>query len=134
MSIQNLAWVFAAVFILVGLLGFVPGITSDGMLLGIFMVNMLHNIIHLASGIAAAAAASKSEMAASMYFKIFGMVYAVVALAGLFLGDVLMGLIGHNMANTLLHIAIAGATLAIGFGMKPKMGMMGAAAAKLGMK
>ena len=53
-----------AVFLVVGLLGFVPGITthdeqltfaghhSDAALLGIFNVSVLHNLVHLLFGVA----------------------------------------------------------------------------------
>jgi len=56
--------VVGAVFLLVGILGFIPGITTDygdmafagedseAMLLGIFQVSILHNIVHLLFGIA----------------------------------------------------------------------------------
>ncbi len=51
---------FGAVFVLIGVLGFVPAFTpqdSNGMplLLGLFMVGVVHNIIHLLSGVAAPA-------------------------------------------------------------------------------
>ncbi len=60
------AYVFAAVFILIGVLGFVPMLApKDDMgmplLLGLFMVGAIHNIIHLASGVAAFLAARSSE-------------------------------------------------------------------------
>jgi hypothetical protein len=49
--VRTAAKLFGAVLVLVGILGFVPGITTDdGHLLGIFHVNAIHNIIHLASG------------------------------------------------------------------------------------
>ncbi|GAA4081087.1 hypothetical protein GCM10022248_57690 [Nonomuraea soli] len=58
------ALVVGAVFLLVGVLGFIPGITtnyddlhaaghqSDALLLGIFQVSILHNIVHLLFGVA----------------------------------------------------------------------------------
>lgn len=115
MGIQKLAWVFAIVFIVVGVLGFVPGITSDGMLLGIFHVDMLHNIIHLLSGVIAAVAAMSSHASAKLYFKVFGVVYAIVALVGFVQGSTVLGLIGVNMADNVLHVVIAIAALGIGF-------------------
>jgi Domain of unknown function (DUF4383) len=48
---KPLALLFGIVFLLVGILGFVPAVTSNEMLLGIFHVNTAHNIVHLASGI-----------------------------------------------------------------------------------
>ncbi|MBC7764794.1 DUF4383 domain-containing protein, partial [Microbacteriaceae bacterium] len=44
--------VFGVVFVAIGVLGFVPGVTTeDGLLLGIFQVSPLHNVIHILSGI-----------------------------------------------------------------------------------
>ncbi len=63
-NLQKVAAAVGAVFLLVGILGFIPGITtnygamefaghqSDAMLLGIFQVSMLHNIVHLLFGVA----------------------------------------------------------------------------------
>jgi len=62
--VQKVAAVVGAVFLLVGLLGFIPGITtdyeqisfaghhSDALLLGLFQVSILHNAVHLLFGIA----------------------------------------------------------------------------------
>ena len=50
---KTLAVLFGIVFLLVGILGFVPAVTKDEMLLGIFHVNAAHNCVHLLSGVAA---------------------------------------------------------------------------------
>ncbi|HEX8390365.1 MAG TPA: DUF4383 domain-containing protein [Candidatus Saccharimonadales bacterium] len=118
--IQKAAMGFGAVFVLIGLLGFVPALTPDGNLLGIFHVDAVHNLIHLASGVAALAAAS-SVRNSRLYFQIFGVVYSVVAVGGflpfLQFGDdmKLLGLTHMNMADNLLHIAIAAGALYFGF-------------------
>lgn len=114
MNVQTLAKVFGVVFLLIGILGFVPGITTDGHLLGIFHVDMLHNIIHILTGIIAflvMGSASKSQM----YFKVFGIVYLIVAVAGFVQGTTVLGLIGVNMADNILHIVIALVALVAGF-------------------
>src|SRR5690349_12591873 len=61
--VQTAALAVAAVFVLVGILGFIPGITtgydtmtfagheSEAKLLGIFQVSILHNIVHLLFGL-----------------------------------------------------------------------------------
>jgi hypothetical protein len=66
---QRIAAVVGAVFALVGLAGFVPGLTqnldaiswagneSDAKLLGLFEVSILHNLVHLAYGVLGLAAA-----------------------------------------------------------------------------
>jgi heme/copper-type cytochrome/quinol oxidase subunit 3 len=50
--IKTAAILFGIVFLLIGILGFVPAATpANGMLLGIFHVNTAHNFVHLASGV-----------------------------------------------------------------------------------
>jgi len=67
MNLRTMARVFGVVFLLVGVLGFVPGINQmhtttegeglvvggpgHGMLLGIFHVNLLHNLVHILFGV-----------------------------------------------------------------------------------
>jgi hypothetical protein len=113
--IKKLAWVFAIVLTLVGILGFVPGITSEGNLLGIFEVDTLHNIIHLVSGLVFLFAVRKSTEAAKTVFKVFGIVYGLVAVVGLIQGDSVLGLITVNAADHVLHVVIAIVALWLGF-------------------
>ncbi len=118
--VQTLAWVFGAVLTLVGILGFVPGITTDGMLLGIFQVDMLHSVIHIVSGLAALAAAW-GLYSSRLYFQVFGVIYGVVAIIGFVTGGAL--LFETNMADNLLHIAIAAVALYAGFMLKESPAM-----------
>jgi Domain of unknown function (DUF4383) len=115
--IQKLAWVFGIVFILVGVLGFVPGVTSGGLLLGIFSVDTMHNSIHLLSGVLAILAAMGTGMYARLYFKVFGIIYALVTILGFVMGGEVLGMM-MNMADNLLHLIIAVVALWAGFGMK----------------
>ena len=117
---KTLAWVFGVVLTLVGVLGFVPGLTTNDMLLGIFMVGGLHNFIHLVTGLAALAAAM-GYFSPKMYFQIFGVVYAIVTAVGFVQGDTVLGLIMVNMADNLLHLVIAAVALYAGFMMKEEM-------------
>ena len=118
--LKKIAIAFGAVFIVVGILGFIPALTPDGRLLGLFAVNTLHNTVHLATGIVALAVAMASPRAILMFFRVFGVIYALVAILGFFTaGDQpLLGLIAHNRADAVLHVLIAVVALWIGFGMK----------------
>ena len=114
---KTMAVLFGIVFLLFGILGFVPAVTKDEMLLGIFHVNTAHNVVHLLSGAVALFAGLTSVGASRVYFKIFGLVYAAVAVMG-FLnpGDtMLLGLISNNTADTWLHVGIAAVSLLLGF-------------------
>src|SRR3954462_15795557 len=79
---KTMAVLFGVVFLLVGILGFVPAVTKDEMLLGIFHVNTAHNAVHLLSGAIALFCGMTSVSASRMYFRIFGVVYALVAVLG----------------------------------------------------
>lgn len=114
--------IFGIAFLLAGVLGFVPGITNNDMLLGIFHVNTAHNAVHLLSGAIALWAGLTSAAASRLYFRIFGVVYALVALLGLVVGDgLLLGLVSNNMADVGLHFVIAIAALVLGFVVKDTM-------------
>jgi hypothetical protein len=116
--VKTAAVLFGIVFILIGILGFVPGITTNEMLLGIFHVNTAHNVVHLLSGAAALFAGMTSFGASRMYFRIFGVIYGAVAVMGLMhMGEhtMLLGLISNNDADTYLHIGIAAVSLLLGF-------------------
>lgn len=120
---NTLAWVFGVVLLLVGVLGFVPGITTNGYLLGIFQVDALHNIIHLLTGAVAVLAAMGMGVSTGIFFKVFGVVYAIVAVVGFVQGDTVLGLISTNMADHVLHLILAAVFLYAGFGMKEESGM-----------
>jgi len=113
-----MAVLFGVVFLAIGILGFVPAVTKDEMLLGIFHVNAAHNCVHLLSGVVALICGMAGIGPARLYFKIFGLVYGAVAVLG-FLNPgehtMLLGLIANNTATTWLHVAIAAVSLMIGF-------------------
>ena len=72
--VKSIAVIFGLVFIVIGILGFVPAIAPDGMLLNIFHVNAAHNVVHLATGIVALLCAMSGAGAArtfSRYLELF---------------------------------------------------------------
>lgn len=116
--LKTFGWLFAVVFILFGLLGFVPALNPDGMLFGLFQVDTIHNIIHLASGVVVLLAVLSGGIAyIKLYFKVFGMVYALVTILGFVLGGNLI-VIMVNTADNFLHLGIALVTLYLGFATK----------------
>lgn len=114
MNVQKLAKLFGIVFILIGVLGFVPGVTSNGHLLGVFEVDNLLNVIHLLTGIIAwFAAASLSN--SKLFFKVFGVVYLLLTILGFTMAGSILGLFMVNMADNVLHLVIAVVALWAGF-------------------
>ena|SRR3989442_13895958 len=114
--VKTAAIIFGIVFLAVGILGFVPGVTTNDMLLGIFMVNAAHSVVHIASGIIFLIAGMAGAGASRMWFRIFGLVYALVAILGFMTpSGMLLGMISNNMADTWLHVILAVAMLFLGF-------------------
>ena len=95
--IKKLGLLWGCLFLLGGILGFVPGITKDEMFLGFFMVNTAHNILHLISGLVFLAAAVAGARAVRWWFIIFGLFYLALSLIGFVVGD---GLIFNLISNS----------------------------------
>lgn len=125
-DIQKAAMLFGIIFLLVGLLGFIPGITQDfdrlttfddvgAKLLGIFGVNVLENAVHLLYGVVGLVAAS-SWAASKNYFVWGGVVYVGLWLYGLVIDEQsAANFIGLNMAAHWLHLALGVTMIAVGF-------------------
>jgi Domain of unknown function (DUF4383) len=113
---KTLGMLSGFLFLLGGVLGFVPGITDDDMFLGIFMVNTAHSIVHLASGAIFLIASMSGAGAARLWFQIFGIVYAAAAVMGVYVGDgMILNLISNNRNDTWGHAVLALILLPIGF-------------------
>lgn len=118
---QMFAYAFGGVYVLVGLVGFaitggVGFAHHDGaLLLGIFEVNPLHNIVHLAIGVAFIAGAAGGLRSARIVNLSIGTVYLLVGLVGFFVPrDEPVNLLALNMADNWLHIVTGAAALAVG--------------------
>ena len=125
-SVQTASAVVGVVFLLVGILGFIPGITtnydqltfaghhSDALLLGVFQVSILHNIVHLAFGVAGLLFA-RTASAARTYLIGGGIIYLVLWLYGLFIGhDSSANFIPVNNADNWLHLVLGVGMIALG--------------------
>ncbi len=128
--VQLAALVSGVVFLLVGVLGFVPGVTSDygsmevagheshAMLLGIFQVSVLHNVVHLLFGVAGLAMA-RTAASARAFLVGGGIVYLLLWLYGLVIDrDSAANFVPLNEADQWLHlvlaVALTGAGLLLG--------------------
>ena len=125
--LQTAAWLIGIVFLLVGVAGFIPGITtnydemefagneSGAELLGIFQVSILHNIVHLLFGIAGLALARTWEGARSFLIG-GGVLYLVLWLYGLIVDKDSGGnFVPMNSADDWLHFFLGLGMVALGF-------------------
>ena len=106
------ATIFGAVYLLVGVLGlFVAGGNfagaEGGLLLGIFQVNHLHNIAHLAIGAALLFAGLRNTAAAKGVNVTVGAVYLLLGIVGFFLVGTALNILALNTADHILHLASA---------------------------
>ncbi|WP_251153523.1 DUF4383 domain-containing protein [Cellulosimicrobium sp. Marseille-Q4280] len=113
-----LATVLGAVYLLVGLAGFVvtSGVgfaATEGENLLLFEVNPLHNVVHLGIG-AALLLASRSVSAAKAVNVTVGAVYLLVGVVGLFLVGTAANIIALNGADNVLHLGSAILLLGVG--------------------
>lgn len=117
--IKIFALVFGIVFLLAGIAGFVPGlspahdhpgVTLDAgsrLALGLFPVNGLHNLVHIAFGIWGLAAA-RGIGAARVYARSVAIIYAVLTVMGLIPGlNVTFGLLPLYGNDIWLHALLA---------------------------
>jgi 4-hydroxybenzoate polyprenyltransferase len=118
--------VVAAVFLLVGLLGFIPGITTDyegitfaghestAMLLGIFHVSILHNIVHLLFGVVGLVMA-RTVAGARGFLIGGGVIYLVLWIYGLIIDhDSAANFVPVNTADNWLHLLLGVGMISLG--------------------
>ncbi|KAA1251325.1 DUF4383 domain-containing protein [Mycobacterium simiae] len=139
--VQLAALAIGAVFLIVGVCGFIPGITthydmlewaghgSGAQLLGLFNVSVLHNIVHLAFGVAGVALA-RTVSGARWFLIGGGIIYIVLWIYGLALGDyhTAANFIPVNTADNWLHFGLGVAMLGLGLALgRSRRGELGRA-------
>jgi uncharacterized membrane protein YuzA (DUF378 family) len=121
--VQNVARLVGIVFLLVGIAGFIPGLTTnlyDGLefagndgtaeLLGIFQVSVLHNIVHGLFGLAGLALAA-TPSGARTYLIGGGAIYLALFVIGIIGGG---DWIPVNDADNWLHLLLGGGMIGLG--------------------
>jgi Domain of unknown function (DUF4383) len=121
--VQNVARLVGVVFLLVGVAGFIPGITTDlydglefagsdgtAELLGVFEVSVLHNIVHLLFGVAGLALAATAS-GARTYLIGGGAVYVLLFVLGIAGGG---DWIPVNDADNWLHVVLGAGMIGAG--------------------
>jgi hypothetical protein len=116
---QTLAFVFGLAFLASGILGFIPGITtnyddlsfagndSGAELFGLFQVSVLHNIVHLLFGVAGLALARTWD-GARTYLLGAGIIYVVLFVYGVVLSSGSdANFVPVNNADDWLHLVLA---------------------------
>ncbi len=117
-----LATVFGIVYLLLGAGGFLAtsGVgffdTPGGLLLGIFEMNVAHNVAHIVIGAALLIAGLAGIRPAKTVTSVVGAAYLVLGLAGLFVIGSPFNILAINGADNVLHFGTAALLLAVGLG------------------
>ncbi len=114
MNTKTASLAFGIIFILVGIIGFIPNplVAPDG----VFAVNLAHNLVHILTGVVFIVGAMQFADKADMVFKSVGAAYVLVTIVGFFTsGNMLLGLVHINQADRWLHLGLALVILAVGF-------------------
>ncbi|HEY0837704.1 MAG TPA: DUF4383 domain-containing protein [Azospirillum sp.] len=123
------ALILAVAFAGAGLLGFVPGLVSPpppgeelvinsmhGLLLGLFPVNVLHNLIHLAFALWGFFAFFSGILASRTFLRSTAVIYAVFVVMGFIPGlDTVFGLVPIHGNDIWLHALLAVVAGVVGF-------------------
>ena len=125
---RTFARVIGIVYLLVGILGFVPALLSQytgpdlavdamrGNLLGLFPVNLLHNIVHLGIGAWGLSSASRASSAIG-FARGLAILYGLLAIMGLIPGlNTMFGLAPLHGNDVWLHALTAIAAAYVGWG------------------
>jgi hypothetical protein len=129
-TLQKAARLVGVVFILVGILGFIPGITSnyndmkfagntsDAELLGLFQVSILHNLVHLAFGIVGVLLSRTWEGARNFLIG-GGVIYLLLGVYDAIVKQsVDANFLPSNNGDTYLHLALGIGMLALGLALR----------------
>ena len=118
MALGTVARVFGIIYLVVGVLGFVPALAqasgdphvvigTTAYLLGLFPVNILHNAVHVVIGLAGLAMGA-STRGALAYLRALAVIYALLAVLGLIpLTNTLFGLVPIGGNDIWLHAVTA---------------------------
>lgn len=124
--VQVAAAMFGIVFLVAGILGFIPGITTDydrmtlagsvsgARLLGLFSVSILHNVVHLVFG-AAGLPMARTPHGPRMFLIYAGVVYLALWIYGLMIDQSSsVNFVPVNTADNWLHLGLALSMVTLG--------------------
>lgn len=132
--LQTAAWVYAGIFLFVVALGYVPGVEDEeGRMFGLFTIDPIDDVLHLASAAWAGFAAWRSHAQSRVFMRWFGAIYFLDGLVGAFVGkgflDGALFMSGPAIEGALTrvaanvpHMALGGVAMLLGSVLAKKWG------------
>ena len=130
--IRILGFAYFAMFVFVVVLGYIPGVNDEnGMMFGLFELDLYDDSLHFFSGVWAGIAAWVSTRAITIYFKLFGVLYFLDGVMGLMIGSgyldfgvFIYGVLDLDWTTrffaNLPHLLIGGFAIYAGFVLAPR--------------
>ena len=130
--IRTLGFAYFAMFVFVVVLGYIPGVKDENdLMFGLFALDLYDDSLHFFSGLWAGVAAWISTRAATFYFKLFGVLYFLDGVMGLFIGSgyldfgvFINGVLDLDLTTrffaNLPHLLIGGFAIFAGFVIAPR--------------
>ena len=119
--LKILAILFGLVFIIVGILGFLPDYAPNEKLFEMFTADLGHNVLLITTGVIALLCGFSSSGASRAFFILAGLAYAVIAGLGFYYGEgLLYSTLKVNHADNWLHAGISLIALYFGFFVRTK--------------
>lgn len=131
---KSVAIAVGAVFLLVGILGFVPGVTtnvgdlqshghdSEAKLLGLFQVSILHNIVHILFGVVGLAVAAATRYVPA-YLIGGGVIYGILTVYGFVIDkNSDANFVPLNTADNWLHLGLTVGMIGLGVWLSKLLG------------
>ena len=118
---KTTAGLFGAVYLLVGIIGFIPAVggadgTTAHNLLGLFPVNAVHNVVHMAVGLLGLLAYARGTSTSRLFAQGIGLTYLLLAVLGaIFNTGNFLGIVPIGGLDIALHAASALVLLIVGF-------------------
>jgi hypothetical protein len=110
--VNTYAKILGALLFIAGILGGIPAFAPDGMLFGVFMVDTVHNLFHLISGLVLLVAGFGVQWEVSRRIVLgFALVYGLLTLAGFLAPEGRVLGMHFNMADNVLHLTFTATAL-----------------------
>lgn len=113
--------ILGLIFTAKGILGFnndfIVIVNGTELLFETFAVNDIINWIHLLTGVAAFISAI-SDKTAKVFCQVFGVIYMIIAVIGIFQGTTVLGLFQTNTQASLANFILGAMMITLGFGIK----------------
>lgn len=118
--LTTFAIIFGIVLLVVGVLGFIPQLKTNGLLFGLLNVDANHNVIHIFFGLIGLWSAS-CPRASQLYFRIIGIIFVLIALLGFWHEEYpSFEFFSKDIFHSIFLLVIGVAALVLGFVTKHK--------------